>query len=85
MPNIKSLSALRNYSDVLDEVDIGHPVFLTRNGQGKYAIIDINEFDSMKDALWGRLFEELDETRNRANREGFVSISDARLKVLGNG
>ncbi len=39
MPNIKPISDLRNYSDVLRDVSVGAPVFLTKNGRGRYAII----------------------------------------------
>jgi prevent-host-death family protein len=85
MPNIKSMSSLRNYSDVLNEVDIGGPVFLTRNGKGKYAILDMDEYDSMRNALWGRLFEELDESMLSADRQGWVSLADARKQVMANG
>lgn len=42
MPNIKPISDLRNYNEVLRDVSIGEPVFLTKNGRGKYAIVDIN-------------------------------------------
>lgn len=41
MPDIKPISDLRNYSDVLRDVSVGAPVFLTQNGRGRYAIIDI--------------------------------------------
>ena len=37
MPNIKPISDLRNYSEVLREVSAGSPVFLTKNGRGRYA------------------------------------------------
>ncbi|NLV49815.1 MAG: prevent-host-death protein, partial [Clostridiales bacterium] len=34
MPNIKPISELRNYGEVLRDVAIGSPVFLTKNGHG---------------------------------------------------
>ena len=40
MPNIKPISDLRNYSDVLHDVAVGAPVFLTKNGRGRYVILD---------------------------------------------
>lgn len=33
-----SHSDLRNYSEVLRDVALGAPVFLTKNGRGRYAI-----------------------------------------------
>ena len=35
------MSSLRNYSDVLNEVNTGSPVFLTKNEKSKYAILDM--------------------------------------------
>ena len=35
MPNIKPISDLRNYNEVLRDVEAGSPVFLTKNGRGK--------------------------------------------------
>lgn len=36
MPNIKPISDLRNYTEVLKETSEGAPVFLTKNGRGEY-------------------------------------------------
>ena len=43
MPNIKPISDLRNYSEVLNDVTVGAPVFLTKNGRGRYAIVDMQD------------------------------------------
>ena len=55
MPNIKPISDLRNYSAVLEEVAVGNPVYLTKNGRGKYAVVvDISqheEFERIKAEL----------------------------------
>lgn len=85
MPNIKNISSLRQYSAVLDEVDKGSPVFLTRDGKGKYAIVDMEEYDSMREALWGRLFDELDEARRQGDEQGWVSLSSAKKRLSANG
>ena len=45
MPNIRPVSDLRNYTDVLKDISIDSPVFLTKNGRGRYAIIDIDEYE----------------------------------------
>ena len=85
MPNIKNISSLRQYSAVLDEVEKGSPVFLTRDGKGKYAIIDMEEYDSMREALWGHLFEELDEAWHQGNEQGWVLLSSAKGRLNSNG
>lgn len=85
MPNIKNISSLRQYTAVLDEVDRGNPVFLTRDGKGKYAIVDMEEYDSMRDALWERLFDELDEARRMGDTQGWVSLAAARKQLKAHG
>ena len=77
MPKIMKLSALRNYSDVLEEVTPGDPVYLTKNGEGKYAIIDLAEYESLRSGLWQRLFAELDESIKVAERFGWVNEGKA--------
>lgn len=44
MPNIKPVSDLRNYGEVLRDVAVGQPVFLTKNGHGRYAVLDMEEY-----------------------------------------
>ena len=45
MPNIKPISDLRNYGEVLRDVAVGSPVFLTKNGRGRYAIVDLEYYE----------------------------------------
>lgn len=47
MPNIKPVSDLRNYNEVLKDITVGEPVFLTKNGRGRYAILDIKEYEKL--------------------------------------
>ena len=39
MTAIKPISDLRNYNEVLKECVNGNPVYLTKNGRGKYIIL----------------------------------------------
>ena len=39
MPLIKPVSDLRNYPEVLKDVKSGSPVYLTKNGTGRYVLI----------------------------------------------
>jgi len=77
MPKIIKMSALRNYTEVLEEVQPGAPVYLTKNGEGKYAILNIDEYVSLKQGLWQRLFAELDESVKAAERFGWVGEKKA--------
>lgn len=45
MPTILPISDLRNYTDVLNRVDIDKPVYLTRNGRGTYIISKLDDYD----------------------------------------
>ena len=55
MPNIKPISDLRNYNEVLRDVTAGEPVFLTKNGRGRYAVVDIQEYEKSQDRKSTRL------------------------------
>lgn len=48
MLNIKPVSELRNYKKLLAEVTKEQPVILTKNGYGKYAIVDLEEYDRLQ-------------------------------------
>jgi len=80
MPNIKSISSLRQYSAVLDEVQKGCPVYLTRDGKGQYAIVDLSEYDDLRKALWERLYNDLDEARQQGDEKGWLSLSDVKAQ-----
>ena len=45
MPTILPISDLRNYTAVLNKVDVNKPVYLTRNGRGTYVISKIDDYD----------------------------------------
>lgn len=51
MLQIKPVSELRNYNKVLEKVKKNKPVFLTKNGYGRFALIDIEEYDEFTTAL----------------------------------
>lgn len=76
MPNIKPISDLRNYSDVLHDVTVGAPVFLTKNGRGKYAILDMQDYEKMQATL--RLMSELESGRESGETEGWLRPQEVR-------
>ncbi len=45
MPKILPISDLRNYTNVLSQVDVGKPVYLTRKGRGTYVISKLDDYD----------------------------------------
>lgn len=76
MPNIKPISDLRNYTEVLHDVAVGAPVFLTKNGRGRYAIVDMQDYEKMQATL--RLMNELAKGRRSGEEEGWLSPDDMR-------
>ena len=44
MPNIKPISDLRNYSAVLEDVTVGSPVYLTKNGYGSMVVMSLEKY-----------------------------------------
>lgn len=48
MPNILPVSDLRNYNEVLKKCQVGEPVFLTKNGRGKFVVMDIEDYEREK-------------------------------------
>ena len=79
MPNILPVSDLRNYKNVLSQVAYGNPVYLTKNGRGDYAIVDMKELDELR-ALKS-LFSELEKGEASARREGWISLEDAEKRL----
>lgn len=83
MPIIKPISDLRNYTDVLKEVDASRRVYLTRNGHGEYGILtmdEIDELDRLKAAYM--LTSKLQAAEERAEKEGWTD-ADELEKELG--
>ena len=76
MPNIKPISDLRNYSEVLRDVDVGAPVFLTKNGRGRYVIVDMQDYEKTQATI--RLMNELAKGRHSGETEGWLTTDDMR-------
>ena len=57
MPIILPISELRNYTDVLNRVEVNKPVYLTRNGRGAFVISRIDDYD--KEATIEELLAEI--------------------------
>lgn len=79
MPNIKPISDLRNYTEVLNEVTEDSPVYLTRNGRGEYAIIKIKELDKLKSTI--RLLAKLEEGEKSAWEKGWLSADEVEATL----
>ena len=82
MPNIKPVSDLRNYGEVLRDVAIGRPVFLTRNGHGRYAILDIEEYQEYERMKTMQcLMGELEKGRRSGEEEGYFTLEEVEKEL----
>ena len=79
MPNILRVSDLRNYIEVLKNCQIGEPVFLTKNGRGKFVVMDIEDYEREKAEK--KLLMKLQEAEE-AVRDGEGWLDLAELKAI---
>lgn len=88
MPNIKPVSDLRNYGEVLRDVAVGQPVFLTKNGHGRYAVLDMDEYRQYEKLMsMQKLMAELETGRRSGEEHGYIDADDVfhELDVRYNG
>ncbi len=82
MPKIKPISDLRNYTEVLKEVDATSRVYLTRNGHGEYGILTMAEIDELdRYRATYKLFSQLQSAEKRANHEGWIDADHAENEI----
>lgn len=74
MPNIKPVSDLRNYSEVLRDIAVGEPVFLTKNGRGRYAILDMEDYEKTQATI--KLMSALSKGEKSGNENGWLTIDE---------
>ena len=74
MPNIKPVSDLRNYTEILRDISLGEPDFLTKNGRGKYAIVDIEEYEKTQAVL--KLMGEFSKEEQSGKENGWTDIAE---------
>ena len=83
MPNTKPVSDLRSYGEVLRDVAVGQPVFLTKNGHGRYAVLDMEEYRQYEVLLAKeKLLSELEKGRRSGETTGWLD-ADAVFQELG--
>ena len=82
MPNIKPISELKNYTSVINQVSYGNRIYLTKNGHGKYAIIDMKELDELdrqKSLL--QLMGKLNDAKASVKEEGTIPSEDLEAEL----
>ena len=82
MPNIKPVSDLRNYNEVLRDIAVGEPVFLTKNGRGRFVLLDIEDYE--RDRAEKKLLMKLQEAEEAVkDGEGWLSLEDLKVAMEG--
>ena len=75
MTNIVPISDLRNYSEVLSHCDDGSPVYLTKNGRGKYVVQSMLEYETLQATV--KLLAELAKGVDSFRTEGGLTVDEA--------
>ena len=84
MPNIKPISDLRSNTAVLNEVAYGNRVYLTRNGHGQCAIIDMKELDELdKQKALYELMLKLNNAEKSILEKGTISADELEKELGG--
>ncbi|MDD3746355.1 MAG: type II toxin-antitoxin system prevent-host-death family antitoxin [Anaerostipes sp.] len=77
MSSILPVSDLRNYNEVLKNCQVGEPVFLTKNGRGRFVVIDIEDYE--KDRAEKKLLTKLQEAKEAvADGTGWLSLDELK-------
>lgn len=75
MTNIVPISDLKNYSEVLSHCDDGAPVYLTKNGRGKYVVQSLAEYEKLQATV--KLMAELAKGVESVRNDGALSVDEA--------
>jgi len=75
MPSILPVSELKNYGEVLNRCDSGSPVYLTRNGRGRYVVQTIADYEKQQATI--KLLAELSRSVESLRRDGGLSLDEA--------
>ena len=82
MPNIKPVSALKNYTSIVNEVTYGNRVYFTKNGHGTCALVDMAELDELdKQKALLQLMTKLAEAKVSVREEGTISADDLEKEL----
>jgi prevent-host-death family protein len=80
MSNILPVSDLKNYNEVLKNCQVGAPVFLTKNGRGRFVVMDIEDYE--RDRAEKKLLEKLQEAEQAVkDGNGWLSLDELKAMV----
>lgn len=77
MVNILPVSDLRNYNEVLKNCHKVEPVYLTKNGRGRFVVMDIEDYE--RDRAEKKLLMKLQEAEEAVkDGEGWLSMEELK-------
>ena len=82
MPSIIPVSDLKNYAAIVNQVTYGNRVYLTKNGYGQCALIDIKELDELdrqKSLL--QLMTKLNDSKTSVMEDGTISADELEKEL----
>ena len=80
MANILPVSDLRNYNEVLKNCQTGEPVFLTKNGRGKFVVMDIEDYEYAREER--KLLLKLQEAEEAVKEgEGWLTLDELKATM----
>ena len=82
MANILPVSDLRNYNEVLKNCHKGEPVYQTKNGRGRFVVVDIEDYE--RDRAEKKLLLKLQEAEEAVkDGEGWLDLDELKhLKIF---
>ena len=80
MANILPVSDLRNYNEVLKNCQVGEPVFLTKNGRGRFVVLDIEDYE--RERAEKKLLMKLQEAEEVVkDGNGWLSLDELKTAM----
>ena len=80
MENILPVSVLRNYNEVLTQRSTVEPLYLTKNGRGRFVVMDIEDYE--RDRAEKKLLIKLQEAEEAVkDGEGWLDLDELKALV----
>lgn len=80
MANILPVSDLRNYNEVLKNCHVGEPVFLTKNGRGRFVVLDIDDYE--RERAEKKLLVKLQEAEEAVkDGDGWLTMDELKAAL----
>ena len=79
MASILPVSDLRNYNEVLKNCRKGEPVYLTKNGRGRFVVMDFEDYE--RDRAEKKLLKLQEAEEAVKDGEGWLDLDELKALV----